>query len=390
MLSASPLRRGDQHQDLCHPFILSRLSTQGELTRPARMRLVTRLLHLVASDQRRGAETFGVQLGEHLAADGHEVRVMAVTASQSGEVLPVELAGQGSAPRAVVDLVRAVRWAELVVAFGSITLDVASALGTLMGRPFIYRNIGDPSVRAQTPARSLRVRTSIRRAARVVALYPNAATELSERYGLLRANMRVIPRGVPDAAFGPTDAERRRAAREALGLGSDRRWLLYLGALSPEKDPLAAIELMGRLPDDVGLQVAGEGPLAEAVSEAARPFGDRIRLWGPVGDVRALFDATEVMVLPSLTEGIPGSGIEAGLSGVPVVASAVGGVPELIDDRVTGALVASSDPTALAAATLEALEHRDAWGTAARERCLQRFSMASVGARWAELVGEWA
>lgn len=354
------------------------------------MRLVTRLLHLVASDQRRGAETFGVQLGEHLAADGHEVRVMAVTASQSGEVLPVELAGQGSAPRAVVDLVRAVRWAELVVAFGSITLDVAAALGTLMGRPFIYRNIGDPSVWAQTPARALRVRTSIRRAARVVALYPDAATELSERYGLSRANMRVIPRGVPDAAFGPADAERRRAAREALGLGSDRRWLLYLGALSPEKDPLAAIELMGRLPDDVGLQVAGEGPLAEAVSEAARPFGDRIRLWGPVGDVRALFDATEVMVLPSLTEGIPGSGIEAGLSGVPVVASAVGGVPELIDDRVTGALVASSDPTALAAATLEALEHRDAWGAAARERCLQRFSMASVGARWAELVGEWA
>ena len=62
----------------------------------------------------------------------------------------------------------------------------------------------------------------------------------------------------------------------------------------------------------------------------------------------------------------------------------------MFDDRVTGALVASSDPTALAAATLEALEHRDAWGAAARERCLQRFSMASVGARWAELVGEWA
>ena len=276
------------------------------------MRLVTRLLHLVASDQRRGAETFGVQLGEHLAADGHEVRVMAVTASQSGEVLPVELAGQGSAPRAVVDLVRAVRWAELVVAFGSITLDVASALGTLMGRPFIYRNIGDPSVWAQTPARSLRVRTSIRRAARVVALYPDAATELSERYGLSRANMRVIPRGVPDAAFGPADAERRRAAREALGLGSDRRWLLYLGALSPDKDPLAAIELMGRLPDDVGLQVAGEGPLAEAVSEAARPFGDRIRLWGPVGDVRALFDATRWWCWPALTKAFPGRGFGPG------------------------------------------------------------------------------
>lgn len=269
MLSASPLRRGDEHQDLCHPFILSRLPTRRELARPARMRPVTRLLHLVASDQRRGAETFGVELGDHLAADGHEVRVMAVTASHSGEVLPVELAGQGSAPRAVVDLVRAVRWAELVVAFGSITLDVAAALGTLLGRPFIYRNIGDPSVWARTPARSLRVRTSIRRAARVVALYPNAATELSERYGLLRANMRVIPRGVPDGAFLPASADRRRAAREELGLSPDRRWLLYLGALSPEKDPLAAIELMGRLPDDVGLQVAG--------GRAARRSGQRGR-----------------------------------------------------------------------------------------------------------------
>ena len=72
------------------------------------------------------------------------------------------------------------------------------------------------------------------------------------------------------------------------------------------------------------------------------------------------------------------------------MASAVGGVPELIVDRVTGALVAPNDPVALAAATLEALEHRDRWGDAARKRCLQRFSMASVGARWAELVGEWA
>ena len=72
-----------------------------------------------------------------------------------------------------------------------------------------------------------------------------------------------------------------------------------------------------------------------------------------------------------------------------VVASAVGGVPELIDDRATGALVRASDADALARATLEALEHRDRWGNAARERCLQRFSMASVGARWAELVGEW-
>ena len=113
-------------------------------------------------------------------------------------------------------------------------------------------------------------------------------------------------------------------------------------------------------------------------------------MWGPVGDVRALFGATEVVVLPSLTEGIPGSGIEAGLSGVPVVARAVGGVPELSDDRVTGALVTPSDPVALAAAVLEALEHRDDWGAAARARCLQRFAMASVGARWAELVGEWA
>ena len=354
------------------------------------MLIVTRLLHLVASDQRRGAETFGVQLGEHLAAEGHDVRAMAVTASHSGEVLPVELAGGGPLCDAVTAIARAVRWAELVVAFGSITLDVASSLGAMLGRPFIYRNIGDPSVWAQSPARSLRVRTSIRRAARVVALYPGAATELSERYGLVRANMRVIPRGVPGESFFPADAERRRAAREELGLSPDHRWLLYLGALSPEKDPLSAIELMRSMPDNVGLQVAGEGPLRDAVSDAAKPFGDRIRLWGPVGDVGRLFDATEAMVLPSLTEGIPGSGIEAGFSGVPVVASAVGGVPELIVDRVTGALVAPNDPVALAAATLEALEHRDRWGDAARKRCLQRFSMASVGARWAELVGEWA
>ena len=236
---------------------------------------MTRLLHLVASDQRRGAETFGVQLGEYLAADGHDVRVMAVRASHSSEALPVELAGQGSAPLAISDLVRAVRWSELIIACGSITLDVAAVLGALVRRPFIYRNIGDPTVWAQTPIRSLRVRTSIRRAARVVALYPDAATQLSRMYGLDRVNMPVIPTGVPDADFYPADDERRRAARQDLGLSLDRRWLLYLGALSPEKDPLAAINLLGKLPDNVGLQIAGDGPLAEVVCDAAARFGAR-------------------------------------------------------------------------------------------------------------------
>jgi glycosyltransferase involved in cell wall biosynthesis len=98
--------------------------------------------------------------------------------------------------------------------------------------------------------------------------------------------------------------------------------------------------------------------------------------------------AADALVLPSRTEGIPAVVIEAGLAGLPVVASAVGGIPEVVVDGETGALVTPGDEVGLAEAITRALAHAGTLGPAGRERCRRRFELTPVAAAWGALLDE--
>lgn len=350
---------------------------------------MARILHLIASDHRRGAETFAVELAEHHRRTGHEVRVLAVEGSGTHDALPIEVAGgHRFDPAGGLRIARAVRWSDLVVSFGSTSLIAGATAARIVGRPFVYRNIGDPSVWGAARLADLRIGAPVRTARRVVALYPDAARTLIRSYRLDPAAVRIIPRGVPADRYRPSNAGERRAALEALGLDPDRRWLAYVGSLSAEKDPLMAVEAMAHLPDDVGLLIAGGGPMTEEVRRVAQPLGERCRLLGVVGDVRPVYAACDVLVLPSRTEGIPGAAVEAGLCGLPVVSFAVGGVPSVIEHGVSGVLVDRRQSEDYAAGVSQALEQHRAMGDAARLHCEADFSMASVGAAWQRVIDE--
>lgn len=350
---------------------------------------MARILHLVASDDRRGAETFAVELAEHLRGAGHAVELAAVAAGGSARPLPVRALGSSRwDPRGLARTVAAARRNDVVVGFGSTALLNGAAAAALARRPFVYRTIGDPSVWGEVRLSDLRVGAPARSAARVVALYPDAARTLERRYRLDPGRIRTIPRGVPSGRFTPTDDEGRRVARAELGLATGRRWLAYVGALSVEKDPMLALDALDLLGDDVGIVLAGGGPLGEAVAQRARSAtgaAGRVRLLGVVDDVRRVYAAADALVLPSRTEGIPGAAVEAGLSGLPVVGTRVGGVPLVVDDGLTGILVDDRDPSTLAAAAAEVLERRDELGAAARDHCRATFGMEVVGAAWERL-----
>ena len=187
----------------------------------------------------------------------------------------------------------------------------------------------------RSAARRARVRLAIRRARLVVALWPGAADALMRLYGLSGARVEVIPNGVPADAFTPTPPEGRPEARRSAGGGARRRprcptepLVAYLGALSPEKDPALAVEAMAMLPS-AQLVVAGRGPLAD---ELRRPGPGGGRGPGAPGRARSpsrpgCWPRPTRSVLPSRTEGIPAVAIEAGLAGLPVVATTVGGDP---------------------------------------------------------------
>jgi glycosyltransferase involved in cell wall biosynthesis len=181
------------------------------------------------------------------------------------------------------------------------------------------------------------------------------------------------------------DATDRATARRDLGLPHDDTLLLFVGRLVPEKNLPLLIDAVARMAPSRRPRVwlAGEGPERGRVeAEIARHgLGEVVRLLGERSDIRRLMHAADLLVLPSREEGLSNVLLEAMASGLPVIATAVGGSPELIDDRVTGRLLPSDDVAALAA-TIAALagdaEERRRLAAAARAQAEARFTLGAM------------
>jgi glycosyltransferase involved in cell wall biosynthesis len=139
---------------------------------------------------------------------------------------------------------------------------------------------------------------------------------------------------------------------------------LYLGWLEPYKgvmDLLAAFERLAAMSPDIRLDICGEGSRSLAVREQIEKtgLGNRVRLLGWVhgADKARVLEKAIALVLPSHTEGMPNAVLEAMASGRPVIATRVGGVPELVEDGRTGLLVQAGDIGALARAMEWMAEH---------------------------------
>lgn len=347
-----------------------------------------RVLHLLASADRRGAEVFACALADALDARGHEDQVVALApARRAGldvEVLPA-LRTVGAAR----ELRRRAAGCDVVLGHGSRGL-VAGTLATVGSRtPLVYRSIGDPTYWGSSRLRRLRVSLQLRRAARVTALWPAAADAIARQYGVHRSRLVVVPNAADETLYVPAPEQARADARRELGLAPDAPVFASIGALAEEKRVDLAIAAVAAVPGAV-LLIAGDGPQRELIAAAAsQVLAGRHRLLGPVADVRPLYAAADAVVLLSNTEGQPGVAIEAGLCGVPVVATDVGGVGSVVVDGLTGRLVSARPTQAEASAALtDAAARRAELGGAARARCEARFSLSTVVARFEEVLAE--
>ena len=193
---------------------------------------------------------------------------------------------------------------------------------------------------------------SLAAAARVVAVSRALADEV-EALGVPRARIAVVMNGVDAELFHPRD---RVAARRELGLPAGPL-ALYVGNLKAEKgvlDLARAWDAVARELPDARLALVGGGP-ARAALEAQLPA--RATLFGPqpLAVIPTWLAACDLLVLPSHAEGTPNVVLEALACGRRVVASSVGGIPDLITSPTLGALVPARDPGALAAALTQAL-----------------------------------
>jgi glycosyltransferase involved in cell wall biosynthesis len=345
------------------------------------------VLQVVATAERRGAEVFAVDLEPCLRRRGWEVCTVALCA---GRAPNLEIPRLGTTPLGISTL-RALRTAvhdaDVVVAHGSSTLPACALTSLGVGVSPIYRNIGDPTHWSGSPLRRARVAFAFRRMAHIVALTDGAAATIATGYHVGAQKLTVIPSGVSATRFHPASAAERRAARRALRVSDDAFVALGVGALSEEKGVDLAIEAVARSPEVDILLLAGDGVLRTQLEAQVRVRApDRVRFLGSLADTVPLYAAADVVVLASRTEGLPGVLIEAGLAGVPAIATDVGYVADIVRDGLTGVLCPSGDVDALAAAFRRVREEGGALGAAAHEHCLVHFELERVADRWSDVI----
>jgi glycosyltransferase involved in cell wall biosynthesis len=367
-----------------------------------------RILHVVATGQRRGAEVFTADLVGALDDAGVEQQVAVL---RSGDGVAVDyraptirlgVEGRGL-PGMRVALGPAQRlrrllldWnADVVQAHGGEALKYSVLAAARCRARVVYRRIGStPDWIAQGPRRVAYGRL-MRRTARVITVAEAVREETLAVFRLPAPQVVTIPNGIDPRRLVP--ARSRAAVRQALGIPADAQVVLSLGALTWEKDPLAQVgitaDILAERPPAWHL-IVGDGPLrgqVEAAVDRARPAGDRIVLVGAradVGDVLAASDLLLFASRPGGMEGMPATVIEAGMAGLPVAGFAVAGVSEVVESGSTGLLARPGDAAQLRAHVLTLLadgRRRQQMGAAARRRCRDRFDIRAVAPRYLDV-----
>jgi glycosyltransferase involved in cell wall biosynthesis len=203
-----------------------------------------------------------------------------------------------------------------------------------------------------------------------------------------RVRVRVVENVVDTDVFHPAAEQQERRP-----VGSAR--LLTVAALVAKKGHADLLEALAELRSEreVTLDLVGDGELRVELQEHAHRLGlaEAVRFHGelPKEAVAELMRAADLFVLPSLFENLPCVLIEAMASGLPSVATAVGGVADLIDDDAVGVLCAPRDPRALAAAISSALERGEGIDPAAlASRAGRRFGYQAIERNWTKIYDE--
>jgi glycosyltransferase involved in cell wall biosynthesis len=224
-----------------------------------------------------------------------------------------------------------------------------------------------------------------RRLDHAIAVSQSTMAAWAARPAMSTAKLSVIPNGVDVEEYRRQCAP--AAARATLGLPADGGPVLsVVGRLEEQKGHRYLLEAFAGVLQQVPgarLVFAGDGTLRGALIEQAKALGvdEHVHFLGHCKGVQTVLDASDVFVLPSLWEAMPFALLEAMAAGLPVVATAVAGVPELVVEGQTGFLVPPANANALRDALLRTLQTPDGGrnlGAAGRQRVQEHFSLQSM------------
>jgi glycosyltransferase involved in cell wall biosynthesis len=211
--------------------------------------------------------------------------------------------------------------------------------------------------------RILANRLLLERRDRVVGVGQAVRRALVHNEGIPARRVQVIYNGVDLSAFAREAADRESLRRE-MGIGDEDLLILQVARLDHLKDHATAVRTLERVVrhrPDARLVLVGEGPELGVIQEEVRrrKLEPYVRLLGLRKDVPRLLPAADLFLLTSISEGIPLTVIEAMIAGVPVVATRVGGVGEIVEDGRTGLLAPAGDDGTLAEHVLRLANDRN-------------------------------
>lgn len=343
-----------------------------------------RVLQVITPSRIAGAERSTASLCEHLVQAGHEVRVVCkaghplvrVMRSAGLDVVEARIGGK-------LNLTAPIRLARLAKAMQAevihTQLSSAALWGTVAGRL-----AGIPVV---AHVRALNTKTCYQWADRTIAI-SHAVKRHLEAQGMAGERIDVVYTGLDARRY--TRSLSPSAAKAGLGIAPDQPTIGVVAHLTPKKGHAIFLEAAARVAarsPEARFLLLGEGPMHQSLVAQAERLGltNQVQFLGFHADVSPFYAAMDVVVLPSIAgEGLPRTLLEAGFLGIPVIGTALSGVPEIIVDGTTGFIVPPGAPEPLAERILQLAgseKLRARMGVAGTARIRDHFSVPSMVAR---------
>ncbi len=351
-----------------------------------------RIALMLETDGPGGAETVVLQLGEELRRRGHDV--MPVGPAPDGGWLGREFAARGFTPRTYV-LHRPLDWGcvtSLTALMQSHRTQVVhsheftmAVYGSVAARRAGARHVitmHGGRYYAEAWRRRMALRWAMAHSVATTAVSGATATDMRRTLGVPGDAVRVVPNGIA------MPRGERPTLRRELHVGDDELLIVAIGNLYPVKAHAVLLRALAELEEQGGappwrLAIAGRGEEEQRLRDLAADAGiaSRVHLLGFRSDTPDILAAGDLFVMPSLSEGLPLALVEAMATGLPIIASEVGGIPEVVARDTEAVLVPAASPPALAAAMRSLLGdpvRRIALGAAAQRRAHRDFSVATM------------
>lgn len=312
-----------------------------------------RILQLVTKRQYRGAEVFAANLSEELIGFGHEI-IFAGLYKNDKDVLTVENARNidltdeltsSFSFQLLHNIINLIKFSkpDVVQCNGSDTLKYMVAASYFIPKtPIVYRNISMISEWISNKPKKLLYNNLFKRVSHVSSVGEEAIADLIKTFNYPVNQTSVIRRGIPNREIDQENA--RLNLQNQFNLESDAKIVMHIGNFSPEKNHIFLLDIFSGIKinhPSIKLVLVGNGVLYETIEEEVvkRQLEDTVFLTGFRKDIPELLAASDLFVLCSKVEGVPGVILEAAVQKKPSISTNVGGVKEVLESNKTGFII---------------------------------------------------